>query len=209
MIESLENKTEHKAPINQIGKGISLSYIKSNLAIGGASVADLHMLRLFEETGLQTKIIAGAISSDIQSWISRNLKASVEIRRPLKSTGDQKDILPGRIYDELSEASEGSDILLFSQQFNGKTPQFAEALARLEKPNSWHRVHDKIRSIEDFAQLHSPETVIFPTTEILKRQIEDINRLVDIVVIPPCIDTDGLQAATSKEAIREAHGYKT
>lgn len=194
--------------VEVIGQDIQLTFVKPGLGFGGATFSDLLMVRLLKETGVYIKVVSGFMSPRVQTRITEELQVPLEVRPSLDRnfTELSGDALVTRILDDIYEATKKSEILLFSQAFAGDAPAFAEALTKITTPKSWHRMHDPVRSTTLFGQLRSPSALVLPTTEILRQQMASINGLVDILVVPPYIDSDRLKMHKPRPVVRERLG---
>jgi len=166
------------------------------------------MLRLLKDAGANVQVATGFIEPSILSQIGNTYSVSVTPYLDRSYQGLEGDALIRRIVDSIYEKAKDSNLLLFSQPFSGDAPHFAEAVAEVAlgtSAESWHRSHDPIRLPHNFTVLKGL-TRALPTTNILSRQMREINPDVKIVVVPPCIDEDRLNNVLElPEVLRQRH----
>jgi hypothetical protein len=176
-------------------KEVDLAYLKPGCAIGGATRADVELLKLAKEVGASIGVHTGFIQPAVQSeyelegWpVSINQQFDREF--PQEFTSENVS----QLEVALSTLTSNTKCLMISQSFLGDSPIFNTALSNLLSKNDhqvrWLRHHDHIRDVGLLSACSGDNLLGLPTTLSLEKRIKDINPQIQTKVLPCFVDSE-------------------
>ncbi len=173
-----------------------ITYLKTGMGIGGATLSDLDLLRQLATQGCQITIITGWLDPLVKNELDDGLGIGFVIDRKLDRRNSP------RLYDisadneVVTKKIEESDVVVCGQPFCSRHKYYSQLILHLSsyKP-VFLRSHDLPDDMEAVRSLQG--STVLASTEALARRYKEINPALDCFVVPPAVRVNWLRGQYS------------
>lgn len=188
-----------------------ISYIKPGMAVGGATMADIELFRIFKVLGKEIHINTGFVDKRIQLSLQHD-GFEVTVNPLYDRYHKFNSIAEGSAdVDKLfSEEFKRSNLTIISQSFLGDADVFNNALSSSLNHGytgqTWLRSHDHIRDKKNFEKI-GERPLCLPTTRALENHMNVLNPNSQTFVLPYYIDRTRFNKQLEEHSAKETRDH--
>ncbi|MFH2085925.1 MAG: hypothetical protein ABII21_04035 [bacterium] len=188
-------------------KKTEISYIKPGLAVGGASMADIELFKLFTKMGKKIDINVGFVDERMQmSLVDQGFQVSINPLFDRDHKFDSKSV--SEATRGLKQIFDSSKLTIISQSYLGDASLFNEALSELLAKGTdntqWLRSHDFIRDEEMYEHITRDGGLLsLPTTKAMEKYMKKLSSNAMTETLPYFISKDNFRRQSSDAPPKE------